>query len=102
MSNRFHLVPKDHTHQSWNYSITRKSVFVIAADENMARRAVAHTLYDNTAPQPQRLKWEKITQEPSPWELDCVTSCEIDTSNTPGDAYHVWTADGQKWRTKYP
>jgi hypothetical protein len=100
MSNCFHLVPKDRAHQSWSYSITREAVFIVAADENMARRIVAHTLYDNTAPQPHRGKHEKIRQEPSPWELDYVTSC--DASNGQGRADLVWTADGEKWPAQYP
>lgn len=102
MTDRFRLTPKDDTDPSWQYSKTRKSVFIFAEDEPEARRRVAKTLYDHNAPQPPpATRHQKITSAASPWELDHVTSCDVDKSNTNGYPNHVWADDGEKWPTEY-
>jgi hypothetical protein len=100
MPNHFRLALVQE-HASWEYSITKKTVFIIAHDEPEARRRVAKTLYNHEADQPPLARYQKITPAPAPWELCDVTSCEVDTSAKTGYANHVWTDDDEKWPTKY-
>jgi hypothetical protein len=100
MTDRFRLSPIQE-HPNWEYSITRKAVFIFANDEPEARRRVANTLYNHEAVQPPLARYQKITYAISPWEVDDVTSCEVDTSSTTGYMNYVWADDDEKWPIKY-
>jgi hypothetical protein len=59
----FHLTPKNSQHESWQYSITRKSVSIVASAEVEARRRVANTLANEAAniALPPTGRYQKIT-----------------------------------------
>ena len=101
MTTCFHLVPKNLQHASWEYSITRKPVYIFAGQESEARWLVANTLANEAAKiHLPTLPFQKKILPPSPWELDDVTSCEHDPSNRCRMNY-VITDDDDKWPIKY-
>jgi hypothetical protein len=94
----FRLTPRDLSHTSWKYSITTKTVFILAYDEKEARRRVANTLYNGVIP-PNPPKYQKIMPPPSPWEIADATSCEKEGGCSYGN--HVVADDGEKWPTRF-
>ena len=103
MTTCFHLTPKNPQHESWQYSITRKSVSIVASAEIEARRRVANTLANEAAniSLPPTGRYQKIIWPVTPWELDDVTSCEECESTAWPHPNYVMADDGEKWPTKY-
>jgi hypothetical protein len=98
----FHLTPKNPQHESWQYSITRKSVSIVASAEIEARRRVANTLANEAANISLPTgRYQKIMMPVTPWELDDVTSCEECKSDSWPHPNYVIADDGEKWPTKY-
>jgi hypothetical protein len=98
MATCFHLIPTDLKHGSWQYSITKKAVFILANDETEARRLVAGTLVtsglvaeDNTK------RFPKLVMPVTPWDLPEATSCIV-APDACSFANYIVAEDGEKWQ----
>jgi hypothetical protein len=96
--NVFCLKPIKPDHESWPASRVGSKiewVKIWASSEDDARYKVARAtdVPESELPQkPAKHKYAKISYWPSPWELDYVTSCNVDTSKPlPGN--HILLSD---------
>ena len=101
MPEAFRLTVKDASHESWRFSVTKNTVYVIAYSEEDARRMVGDSLY-RTDELPKPEKYQKQIYPASPWYVHDVTSCDRDTSGAPRDGIHVVAEDGEKWSIWLP
>jgi hypothetical protein len=100
MAECFRLTPINRNHESWARSSVKSDIRwikIIAYDCGDARyKATRITDVMEIPIRPRTGKYQPMIPIPSPWELDDVTSCELDApgGENPGDG--VLTSDGER------
>lgn len=97
MPEAFRLAPIDLDHGSWEFSVTKQVLYVIAENGERARQIVGAELYPKAIIQESQY-YENIVFPPSPWCLPNVTSCEPDRSGLPRDGRYIVAENGEQWR----